>query len=95
MGMIGSTDVENVDLVPQLADHFPVITELDRVGVLADGNVESTRIHVASRHHVAVHGQSVKIPLAFSTNPDTRNLQAFVRPEDPGRKECKGKGSGC
>ena len=85
--MIGSTGVENADLVPKLADHFPVITEFNRIGMLADGNIETPSIDVTSRHHAAVHGQSVKIPLAFSANPDTRNLQAFVRPEDPGRKE--------
>ena len=88
--MIGSTDVENVDLVPQLADHFPVITELDRVGVLADGNVESThpRRKPPPRRRAWPKRQN---PLAFSTNPDTRNLQAFVRPEDPDGRNAKEK----
>ena len=87
--MIGSTGVENADLVPQLADHFPVITELDRVGVLADGSVESPA-SVASRHHAPCMAKASKSPCLFH-QPRYRNLQAFVRPEDPDGRNAKEK----
>ena len=74
VGMIRGAHGQSVNLVPQLADQFAKITELHRIGMLADRNVQTAGVHVASRNNVTVHRQAVKIALTLSSHSNACNL---------------------
>ena len=94
MGMIRSAYVEDVDLVPKLADELAKIAELDGIRMLANGNVQAARVNVAGRHDVPMHRQGIEVSLALPAHTDARNLKALIGPEDSRGEEGEGEGGG-
>jgi hypothetical protein len=97
MVVVRGADVKSVNLISHLIDHIAIVGELDRLGMLAQGNVETTGVNVASGHHVAMTGSMVEVALAFASYADACNLETIVSTEDTTREksegECRGSGS--